>query len=47
MQYFTLMSRGGVLEAETLPRMVALGAGFRGVTLYDVTPFIKIMSKSR
>ena len=32
---------------EALLRMVTLGAGFRGVTLYDVTPLLKIMSKSR
>ena len=31
---------------EALLRMAAPEAGFRGVTLYDVTPFIKIMSKS-
>ena len=34
-------------EAEALQRMVASGAGFRGVTLYDVTFFMKIMSESR
>ena len=33
--------------AEALLRMVTPGAGFRGVTLYDVTPLMKIMSKSR
>ena len=30
-----------------LPRMVAPGAGLRGVTLCDVTIFMKIMSKGR
>ena len=34
-------------HAEALLRMVAPGAGFRGVTLYDVTPLMKIISKSR
>ena len=35
------------LVIRVLLRMVALGAGFCGVNLYDMTPFMKIMSKSR
>ena len=34
------------LVSEALLRMVTPGARFRGVTLYDVTPLMKIMSKS-
>ena len=39
----TLLTR----QSEALLRMVAPGAGFRGVTLGDVTTFMKIMSQSR
>ena len=34
-------------STKALLRMVAPGAGFRGVTLHDVTSFMKIISKSR
>ena len=43
----TLSFDGGTLSPEALLRMVAPGAGFRDVTLYDATPFMKTMSKSR
>ena len=36
-----------IAQSEALLRMVTPGAGFRGVTLYDVTPLMKMMSKSR
>ena len=32
---------------EALLRMATPWAGFRGITLYDVTPFMKAMSKSK